>query len=133
MPTGTGGVAYTRKGAYDRAIQDHTEAIRLSPKDAEAYYSRGNAYREKALQDHDQAMQDYEQAVRLDPNDADTYYLRGNAYLHKGEYDRAIQAFTRAIRIDPDHADAYHNRGGRLQGQRRVRPGHSRLNGSDPA
>ena len=33
---------------FDRAIQDYDEALRLKPDFAEAYYYRGEAWREKA-------------------------------------------------------------------------------------
>ncbi len=33
-------------GSYDKEIADYTEAVRLDPKYAEAYYNRGAAYKE---------------------------------------------------------------------------------------
>ena len=44
----TGAVAYGRKGELDKAIADYTEAIRLDPKHAQAYYDRGGAYKRRA-------------------------------------------------------------------------------------
>ncbi|MBN2023908.1 MAG: tetratricopeptide repeat protein, partial [Pirellulales bacterium] len=41
------GDAYRLKHEYDSAIADFTEAIRLDPKDADAYYFRGLAYKSK--------------------------------------------------------------------------------------
>jgi Flp pilus assembly protein TadD len=38
-------------GQNDRAIKDCSEVIRLSPKDAEAHYNRGNAYRRLGQRD----------------------------------------------------------------------------------
>ena len=35
------GDAYREKGELDKAIADYTEAIRLEPKDATAYFARG--------------------------------------------------------------------------------------------
>jgi lipoprotein NlpI len=37
------GIAYKHKGQYDRAIQDYDQAIRLNPRQAEAFSSRGTA------------------------------------------------------------------------------------------
>ena len=59
------GDAYQWKDDYDRAIADYTQAIRLNPDDAYAYYSRGKAYHWK--DDYDRAIADYEQALRIDP------------------------------------------------------------------
>ena len=59
------GRAYAKKGDYDKAIADYTEAIRLDPKNAEAYCNRGHAYEEKG--DYDKAIADCTEAIRLDP------------------------------------------------------------------
>src|SRR5262249_2395559 len=58
------GVAYRRKGDFDRAIADYDQAIRLNPKYALAYNNRGTAYRYKG--DYDRAIVDYDQATELD-------------------------------------------------------------------
>jgi tetratricopeptide (TPR) repeat protein len=42
------GIAYAALGQFDRAIQDYDEALRLKPDFAEAYYFRGEAWRDKA-------------------------------------------------------------------------------------
>jgi len=94
---------------YDRAIADHTEAIRLNPNHAGAYNNRGVAYAEKG--DHDRAIADYTQAIRLNPDYADAYSNRGGAYSSNGDYDRAITDYTRAIRLNPNYAGAHYNRG----------------------
>ncbi|MBN2021958.1 MAG: trypsin-like peptidase domain-containing protein, partial [Pirellulales bacterium] len=94
---------------YDRAIADYTEAIRLDPKNALAYFFRGFAYRHK--HEYDSAIADFTEAIRLDPKDADAYVWRGFAYLRKYEYDRAIADFTEAIRLKPEYALAYSGRG----------------------
>ncbi len=38
------GYSYYRSGKYPRAIKEYTQAIRLDPKFADAYYYRGVAY-----------------------------------------------------------------------------------------
>ena len=37
------GFAYYRQGDYDRALEDYTKALELSPDDAEVYFDRGIA------------------------------------------------------------------------------------------
>jgi tetratricopeptide (TPR) repeat protein len=103
------GTAYNKKGDYVRAIQDHNEAIRLSPNHAYTYFNRGMDYYDKG--DYDRAIQDFNEAIRLNSNDTSAYYSRGMAYAGKADYDRAIQDFNEAIRLNPNYARAYNNRG----------------------
>jgi tetratricopeptide (TPR) repeat protein len=85
------------EGDYDRAIADYNEAIRLDPKDVNAYIYRGFAYGAKG--DHYRAVTDYSEAIRLGPNTS-AYNNRGNLYRSKGDCDRAIADLTEAIRLD---------------------------------
>ena len=94
---------------YDAKIADYSEAIRLKPDYADAYYNRGLAYYHKGQ--YDRAIADYDEAIRLKPDYADAYNNRGNAYNNKGQTDRAIADYVEAIRLKPDYADAYNNRG----------------------
>jgi len=64
------GIAYAEKADYDRAIADYTEAIRLDPKLAEAYCSRGAAYG-RGKSEYDKAIDDLTEAIRLNPKYAD--------------------------------------------------------------
>jgi len=103
------GIRYQDQVEYDRAIQDYTEAVRLSTNYAKAFHNRGTAYSLKG--EYDQAIQDYNEAIRLDSSFADAFNNRGNAYLHKGDYDRAIQDYTEALRLKPGLAEPFNNRG----------------------
>jgi Tfp pilus assembly protein PilF len=93
----------------NRAIADHSAAIQQDPKNANAYYNRGNAYAENG--DTDRAIADYTAAIRLNPTHANAYFNRGNGYSNKGETDRAMADYTAAIRLEPTYANAYYNRG----------------------
>ena len=88
---------------------DAEEAVRRGLKSASAYWSRGNAYREKGKPD--QAVADYTDAIRLDPKFANAYCDRGIVYAERGEPDKAIADYTEAIRLEPRHALAYYDRG----------------------
>jgi tetratricopeptide (TPR) repeat protein/predicted small secreted protein len=95
--------------AYDRAIADFTEALRLDGNNAVIYLNRGEAYAQKA--DYDQAIADFNQAIRHNLNYARAYISRGLAYNYKGDPDRAIADYNQAIRLDPNDVAAYNNRG----------------------
>jgi tetratricopeptide (TPR) repeat protein len=81
---------------------------------AEAYSSRGVAYRLKG--EYDRAIQDYGQAIKLDAKSATAYANRGVAYDNKGEYDRAIQDYDQAIKLKPS-AEVHFNRGNAYLGK----------------
>jgi tetratricopeptide (TPR) repeat protein len=70
------GNSHYKKGDYDLAIRDLTEAIHLDPKGAGAYNNRGRAYRKKG--EYDLAIRDFTEAIRLDPKLAAAY---GNGTL----------------------------------------------------
>src|SRR5260370_1284729 len=87
-----GTVAATR-GDFHRAIYSLTEAIRLDPKNVDAYVNRGGAYSKAGY--YERAIADFTEAIRLAPNLADAYYNRALTLEQKGEVDqgglRALQ------------------------------------------
>jgi tetratricopeptide (TPR) repeat protein len=60
------GVAWGKKGNYNRAISDYNIAIELNPEDAEAYKNRGIAWHNKG--DYDRAVLDYNNYLRINGN-----------------------------------------------------------------
>jgi tetratricopeptide (TPR) repeat protein len=107
------GMAYVKLKDYDRAIADHTAALRLQPNNPRSFNFRGLANRYKG--EYDAAIADYSSALAIQPNNAQFYNNRGHAYRWKGDYDRAIADFNQAIRLDPAYAFAY---GGRAMAYR---------------
>jgi tetratricopeptide (TPR) repeat protein len=82
------------KGDNDRAIEEYSEAIRLGPPVANAYYNRGLAHYNKY--DYGHAEEDFAQAIRMGLNNADAKELRANAHLiHNCEFkDGVINKYT---------------------------------------
>ncbi|NMG09484.1 tetratricopeptide repeat-containing serine protease family protein [Brasilonema sp. UFV-L1] len=97
------------KNNYKGAIADLSEAIRLNPNYALAYYNRGNVRRE--LGDKQAAIADYNQALRINPNYTDAYYGRGYVRSDLGDKQGAIADYNQALRINPNYANIYQNRG----------------------
>jgi tetratricopeptide (TPR) repeat protein len=87
-----------QRQAFDKAIADFTQAIKLDPGSSIAYRERGVIY--DGMGDQDKAIADCNQAIRLNPNYAFAYYSRGLAYDNKKDYDRAIADYNQAIRLD---------------------------------
>jgi tetratricopeptide (TPR) repeat protein len=94
-----------RKGDYTSAITDYSEAIRINPNYADAYYWRGAA--KSFLSDKQGAIADYSKAIRLNPNYADAYYWRGKTKFSLNDKKGAITDYSEAIRINPNYAEAY--------------------------
>src|SRR5713101_3086141 len=99
------GLAFLDKNQLDPAIEDFDEAIRLNPKDADAFNARGDAYRGR--KDPFRAIADYDQAIELKPNDADAFNNRGNAHGNEKEYDLAIADYDQAVKLKPDFSYAF--------------------------
>jgi tetratricopeptide (TPR) repeat protein len=97
-----GASAWIEQDDLDRAIADFTEAVRLDPKDAMAFYARGLAWNTNG--NPDRAMADFTETIRRDPDSsiaAAAYYNRGLIWNSKGDRDRAIADLIEAVRITP--------------------------------
>ncbi|MGI2905727.1 tetratricopeptide repeat-containing S1 family peptidase, partial [Tolypothrix sp. VBCCA 56010] len=94
---------------YKGAIQDWTEAIRLNPNLAYAYYNRGVVRSE--LGDKQGAIADYNTAIKINPNLAYAYNNRGVTRADLGDKQGAIADYNTAIKINPNLANAYYGRG----------------------
>ena len=87
-------------GKHDLAVQDYSEAIKLEPKNAEAYNNRANAY--SLLGQFNHALRDYDQAIKLDPKNARIYANRGMIKLRQGKGEDAQVDFNKAVELQPD-------------------------------
>jgi tetratricopeptide (TPR) repeat protein len=63
---------------YELAITNYTEAIRLKPDFAEAYYNRGVSY--DNICEWDKAIADFSEVIRLKPDYEEAYMERGQIY-----------------------------------------------------
>jgi hypothetical protein len=88
------GVAYYRRGDYDRALADLAESIRLPPAVAGLYGDQANVYYFK--RDYSRAIVGYDKALQLDPSDALAYNNRGCAWVALGSLAAAEADFNRA-------------------------------------
>jgi tetratricopeptide (TPR) repeat protein len=84
---------------YDQAIAAYDQAIRIDPRNADAFGGRALVWSEK--NELDKAIADLTEAIRLEPEYPDSYVSRGWAWQTKGQLDQAIADFSEAIRRDP--------------------------------
>ncbi len=90
------------------AIEDYTQALVLSPDNADLYNHRGKV--RDALNDAAGAVEDYTRAIQLNPNNADAYENRCTAKQHLQKFEEALSDCTRTIQLQPDRPTAYNNR-----------------------
>jgi tetratricopeptide (TPR) repeat protein len=103
------GKAAVEKDNPDAAIAAFTEAIRLDPKMAEAYYCRARVLSDK--NENAKAIADYSQAVKLNPKYAEAWCNRGREYAVDGQVEKALADLAEAIKINPKLLPAYQTRG----------------------
>jgi len=133
------GRAYSEKARYSRAfklipadeygrlfglaVKDHDQAVALDPGSAEAYFSRGQTYYDRAALEEgkaakpwfDQAAADFEKAVERDDRHYMALDMLGLVHEATGELDKAITDFTQEMALNPlgraRLADAFCTRG----------------------
>ena len=92
----------------DTKLAFYTEAIRLKPHYAAAFFNRGVVRR--ARKNFDGAVADYTEAIRLKPDDAEAFSNRADALRARGDLAGALADLTTAIRLRPTFAEAFSNR-----------------------
>ena len=119
------GNTYYQMGDYEGAIENYNQALRLNPKDAQAYLNRGSARIEVAQHSGDPdrvykaAIEDFNQSLQLKPNQGEAYIGRGMVRYEIAQYSKnpdrdyqqAINDFNQALRLSPQAAKAYVKRG----------------------
>jgi lipoprotein NlpI len=103
------GQVYASKGAYDLAIKDFGDTIRLNPKDVEAYNNR--CWVRAVTGELQSALRDCNEALRLRPNFVDALDSRGLVNLKSGLAKNAIADFDAALKINPQLTSSLYGRG----------------------
>src|ERR1700683_2871216 len=93
----------------DEKIRCYTEAIRLRPDSANAFYNRGIALSNKG--DIEGTLADYNEALRLEPNYSAAFNNRGRVRHDCGDIEGALQDYNEALRLQPNNAIAFTHRG----------------------
>lgn len=94
---------------WAEAIETYNLAIRLDPKNAEAYIRLGDA--QMGTGNWSAALDAYKRAVSVAPGDADAQYALGDAYNTMGQHGDAFAPLVKAIQIEPDFAEAHYGIG----------------------
>jgi lipoprotein NlpI len=103
------GQVYASKGAYNLAINDFSDSLRINSKDVEAYNNR--CWARTVIGDLQAALKDCNEALRLRPNFIDALDSRGLLNLKSGQTKNAISDFDAALRINPRLTSSLYGRG----------------------
>lgn len=95
---------------WNEALNAFNKAIKLNPKNTEAYFNRGSAHDE--LGNYEQAIVDYNKAIKLNPIYIDAYLNRGFAYNNLGKINKAIADIKKAARLGNNFAQKFLKRNG---------------------
>jgi tetratricopeptide (TPR) repeat protein len=93
------GFGYFKKGAYESAVREFTQALEQNPKAREAYLNRGAA--RVLMADYDAAIVDLNSAIALGTDDPIAYWNRGVAFFETNQLDQATHDLTQVLRLDP--------------------------------
>lgn len=101
--------AYRGMKKYGKAEQDLSQALKLNPKSAEAYYHRGwIRFRDRRW---DEARQDLDAAIFHRPDYFQALMSRAYLLRKQSNYREAIADFTRALKLKPKHSNGFAARG----------------------
>ncbi len=103
------GQVYASKGAYNLAIKDFDDTLRINSKDVEALNNR--CWTRTVVGDLAGALKDCNEALRLRPNFVDALDSRGLVNLKSGAVKNAIADFDAALKINPRLTSSLYGRG----------------------
>lgn len=98
------GLQLILQGRYEEALEIEEAAIKLSPRDPNAYSYRGSALFQ--LGRVEEALASYNHVVRLAPNAAVAHYNRANALQRLRQYEEALLSLKRSLKLQPKYTDA---------------------------
>jgi tetratricopeptide (TPR) repeat protein len=118
---------YKEMGDYEKALSDHSEAMRLvrerdirdnkppeQLRDPWLIWERGDIHRH--FKEYDKALADFNEAVRLSPT-LKNILCRGDVYVQAGYYDKAIADYDKVLAEENDNPMAFYGRANALAGK----------------
>lgn len=97
------------EGEYQQALSKFDKAIKLDPKNAEAYLAKADAavLVPKVAQEEIVAL--YKKAIELQPDNPFSYQAFAAFCMDVGNFNEAEGAYNKAAEVDPDNAPYYYS------------------------
>jgi len=93
-----------KKGDFDQAIKDYTEAIKRNPLEPK-YFTNRAAAKAKRM-DWQGSLEDANSALQLDPKNVKAMCKVGNAQFAQAQEYKAVETFKAALALEPDSEEA---------------------------
>jgi len=98
------GYAAATNQQFQDAINDYSEAAKLTPQDVRIYEQRAAV--EMKIQDYDKALADYAEVIKLKPNEARYYNYRAYIYELRNDLKNSMADTEKVLKMDPNNQDA---------------------------
>lgn len=98
------GEHYLLSKDYDRGYEIFSEAVKLTPEDAQSHYYLGRY--QLVLKKKKNALKHLKKAVALDPDDTDFNFWLGVAYGENGHPKSERKSYEKTLALEKDHLQA---------------------------
>ena len=99
------GNGYEERQDFALAVADYSEALHLTPGNAEMLQARVAAYQD--LKDFPRAFQDANAVIAARPRESKGFLVRAYVWRAEGDHARAAADYRRAAQLAPEDEDAY--------------------------
>jgi tetratricopeptide (TPR) repeat protein len=98
------GYAAASEQKFQDAINEYSEALKLTPQDPRVYEQRAAV--EMKINDYDKALADYSELIKLKPNEVRYYNYRAYIYELKNDLKNSMADTEKVLQLDPNSQDA---------------------------
>jgi tetratricopeptide (TPR) repeat protein len=98
------GYADASEQRYQDAIDEYSQALKLTPQDVRIYEQRAAV--EMKINDYDKALTDYSEIIKLKPNEVRYYNYRAYIYELKNDSTNSMTDTEKVLKLDPNNQDA---------------------------
>ncbi len=97
------------KGKVEEALHIASQVIQKEPKNAEAYWLRGQIY--ESLRKHKEAAADFQKTIQLNPKNAEAHHHLGTELFKLGRMEQSVVAFNKYLDLKPKRKVSHWQRG----------------------